>query len=313
MDPVRQEGFESVKGKLLKSRRPVIVCGTDVVRETTPGLAADLGLLLRAEKERVGLFYLMPGANAFGAAMLSSGRSSVVDTIDSIEKGFVKAVVLVECDPFRLFPDRERLRNALRQLDLLIVMDYLPSEAVRDAGIFLPTRTLFEAETIFVNQEGRAQFSPQAHRGGIPIEQISGGGHPPREFRSDIPGNQPRAAWQVLLQLGDLLSLPGDWKATSREDLLKKMGEEDPLFADLQEAGVSSPGVRLLPSQGKGTAFSSAPGYGEKNSAPVRSLEVLFADRTFGTEELSCYSPYIEQAESPPSLLMHPADAKEAA
>ena len=218
----------------------------------------------------------------------------------------------MESDPFRLFPDRERLRKAFKQLDLLIVMDYLPSEAERDADFFLPTRTLFEAETLFVNQEARAQFSPPAHCGGIPIEQLSGGDHPPRVFRSDIPGNQPRTAWQILLELGNLLTLPGEWKALSREDLLKRMREEDPLFADLQDTGVSSAGVRLLPSQGKGTAFSSEPGYAEKNPAPVGSLEVLLVDRTFGTEELSCYSPYIGQAESPPSLLMHPADAKDA-
>ena len=176
--------------KLRQSRYPVIVCGTAIVPETTPDRAADHALLLHAAKDRAGLFYLMPGANAFGAALLSGQDHSLTDLIESIEKGAVKALILVEADPFWSFPDQERLRQALDKLDLLLVIDYLPSEAARLAHIFLPTQTLFEMETCFVNQEGRIQFAPAAHCGGIPISQISGGHHPPRVFRRDIPGSR---------------------------------------------------------------------------------------------------------------------------
>ena len=311
MEPALKEVFETVRENLLKCRRPVIVCGTDIVCETTPALAADYGRLLQAEKERVGLFYLMPGANAFGAAVLSSEGRSLSDTVYSIEKGEVKALVLVECDPLFLFPDKERLRKALHRLDLLIVMDYLPSEAVKDAGVFMPTRTLFETETAFVNQEARVQFSSPAHCGGVPIEQITGGGHPPRTFRNDIPGNEPRAAWQILADLGDLLTLPGDWKGLSREGLMSWMAREDPPFANMHKIDLSSEGARLISSQGKEESFSVNPILPAANPAAVDSLEVLFVDWTFGTEELSRYSSHIEQAEPPPCLRMHPKDAEE--
>ena len=175
MESAVKEVFDAVKEKLHKSLRPVIVCGIDIVSETTPSLAADYGRLLQAEKERVGLFYLMPGANAFGAAVLSSEGRTLADTVHSIEKGDVKALVLVESDPFFLFPDRERLRKALHRLDLFIVMDYLPSEAARDAGVFMPTRTVFETETAFVNQEARVQFSPQAPLPPLPVLPSSRG------------------------------------------------------------------------------------------------------------------------------------------
>ena len=49
-----------------------MVCGTDIVRETTPDLAADLALLLKSGGREAGLFYLLPGANAFGAALVSA-------------------------------------------------------------------------------------------------------------------------------------------------------------------------------------------------------------------------------------------------
>ena len=50
----------------------MVVCGTDIVRETTPSLAADIALLLKAAGKEAGLFYLLPGANAFGAALVSA-------------------------------------------------------------------------------------------------------------------------------------------------------------------------------------------------------------------------------------------------
>ena len=49
-----------------------MVCGTDIVRETTPSLAADIVLLLKGAGQEAGLFYLLPGANAFGAALISA-------------------------------------------------------------------------------------------------------------------------------------------------------------------------------------------------------------------------------------------------
>jgi len=58
-------GLQCWGRKLRQSKNPVIVCGTEIVPETTPRLAADNALLLRAAKNRAGLFYLMPGPNAF--------------------------------------------------------------------------------------------------------------------------------------------------------------------------------------------------------------------------------------------------------
>jgi NADH-quinone oxidoreductase subunit G len=301
-DPELKERLDAIRLKLQQSRFPVIVCGTDITRETTPALAADHALLLQAEKGRAGLFYLMSGANAFGASLFSE-EGSLMDTIESIEKGTVKALILVESNPFCLFPDRERLRKAIDKLDLFFVMDYLPSEAVRHAKIFMPTRTLFETDTAFVNQEGRIQFSPAAHSGGIPIEQISGGGHPPRAFRGDIPGNEPTAAWQILAELLDGLDIPGGWKAMRRDHLWQWMAAENPLFANL------SNGVRLPLEAAKENLFFMDWVTQRERDRLNGDLELLLVDWTFGTEELSTFSKYIREVEKEPFLLMHPKDA----
>jgi len=297
--------------RLRLSRNPVVVCGTAIVRETTPDLAADHSLLLRAAKDRSGLFYLMPEANAFGAALFSSEEGSLMDVIESIEKGSIKALMLVESDPFRSFPDRERLKKAIDKLDLFLVMDYLPSPAAQLAHIFFPTRTLFEMETAFVNQEGRVQFAASAYRGGIPISQIGAGEHPPRVFRRDIPGGEPEPAWGILAKLANVISSPGrEMLPLSRSELWSWITKEYPVFGNVQMADELPDGGRVHLAQRRNKPFSSGGRIRSgKDSQDDSRLELLVVDWTFGTEELSTYSKFIRQVEKEPCLLMNPKDA----
>ncbi len=145
---------EAAQG-LKRSKRPVLVCGTGIVRDSTPALAADLADLLHDVIEGTGLFFVLPGPNSFGAGHLGEDQHSVLDTIES---GRVEALVLVEQDLFWGYPDRSRLEQALNRVNHLFVLDYLPSPSVKRAHVVLPTTTLFErTAAMFVNQEGRAQ------------------------------------------------------------------------------------------------------------------------------------------------------------
>ncbi len=310
-DPTVKNRMAKIIEKLKQSHTPVLVCGTAIVQETTPSLVADNTRLLHAVKDRAGLFYVMPGANAFGAAFLSSQKGSLVDVIESIEKGSVKALMLVESDPFWSFHDQERLRKAIEKLELLLVMDYLPSEAARDAHIFLPTRTLFEMETSFVNQEGRIQFSTAAYQGGIPISQMSAGGHLPRTFQHDVPGGEAEPAWEILAKLAESMAMPKEEiLPRSRSELWIWITKEYPAFAHVQYLHEQPISVRVNLGLGTERPFSS---YGPSQSETKRQqddgLDLLLTDWTFGTEELAAYSRYIHQVEKIPCLSMHPSDA----
>jgi NADH-quinone oxidoreductase subunit G len=310
-DVIIKNRMTKLTQKLRQSRYPIIVCGTSIVHETTPDVAADSALILHATKGRAGLFYLMPEANSFGAALLSSEESTLMDVIESIEKGSVKALMLVESDPFRSFPDYGRLKQAIDKLDLFLVMDYLPSPAVQLAHIFFPTRTLFEMETSFINQEGRVQFATSAYRGGIPISQISAGGHPPRVFKRDIPGGEPEPAWQTLAKLSNAISSPGrGMLPLSRSKLWSWITKEYPVFANVQIADELPGSIRINPGQAKSKPFSfdgwARP---ENDNQRDSQLELLVVDWTFGTEELSTYSKYLQQVEKEPCLFMSSKDA----
>jgi len=294
--------MEELGRKLEHARKPVIVCGTDIVRESTLTLAADLANLFDQVMEGTGLFFVLPGPNAFGAGLLSSveDEGSVPEILAS---GKVKALILVEQDLFQCRQDRSQMEGALSQVQHLLILDYLPSSSVGNAHVVLPTATLFErSEATFVNQEGRAQQTRPVHRGGTPLSRISSGDHPPRIFLEHIPGGEPKAAHQVLSELYAAIS--GEAEGVLLKDLWGWLAEENSVFKTLPS---SADGIRLIPGEILTDDFLS--NQWNKPHPREPGLVLIPSDRTFGTEELSSYSRFTGYAETVPRLCMHPDDA----
>ena len=305
----QDELISTVIHDLRMSERPVVVCGTDIVHHPVPGLAADFVLLLQAAGKKAGLFYQLPGANAFGAGLLSDQRGSFLQIIEGIENGAIKSLILTECDPFHRFADRKRLERALNRLDLLIVTDYIDSEAAQKAHIFLPAATLYEAGGVFISQEGRAQAAPRAYDGGRPIVQSGGGDHPPRVYGQGIPGAAPKPVWMTLAELADEMLPPDSEKL--RADIRMRLADDISGFADWQSFNaIPDAGIRLELTAKSDLRFTTdelRPF--EKPVAQATSLELVLVDWTFGTEELSGHASCLRQLEPEPCLMMHPKDA----
>jgi NADH-quinone oxidoreductase subunit G len=294
---------------LKKSQRPVIVCGTDIVADPIPGLAADLALFLHAMGKKSGLFYVLPGANAFGAGVLSGKEQTLLQVIEGIENGLIKALILVESDPWRYFADRPRLVKAFEKLELLIVLDYIGSGVVQAAHIFIPSATMYEAGGVFINQEGRLQRVPAAFAGGIPIAQTGRGDHPPRRYGTGLPGGETFPAWTVLAELAALRS-PGD-RPAARTDIWRWLAEFLPGFAELPAfEQIPAQGVRCNPGVNTDLRFATRwPLPLESVGARNNRLELIRVDWTFGTEELSWFSECLRELEQPPCIFMHSRDA----
>lgn len=310
-DPLLQDRLVSLGMKLGECKNPVIVCGLDIVRESTPVLAADHARLLKAAKDQAGLFYLLPGPNAFGGALLSlSGEPAPPDCeeiLAAVLRGQVKALILVENDPFRTFADQPQLLKALDRLEFLLALDYLPTPLVERSQVFLPTTTVFEEEpSSFANQEGRLQQAWPIHMGGMPISQWGKGGHPPRVFLPEIPGGEPQPGGNILAALG--VALMGTEAPLFKEELDTWLAQLYPVFAPLLESKRPPEGVRLLLSAPSNYEFSR-PSSATLRDVPGDRLELLLVDWTFGTEELSGYAPSIQEVEQAPRLTMQARDA----
>jgi NADH-quinone oxidoreductase subunit G len=286
---------------LAESRRPLIVCGTETVPAALPALAADCARLLAVGRERCGLFYLLPGAGAFAAARVSPPGASLEALLEAIEAGRITALVVVEADPLSDFPDRPRLERALAQLELLVVLDHLPSVSAARAQVLLPTATIFEAGGILVNQEGRVQWAQPVLTGGIPVAQSGAGGHPPRDYAAGLPGGEPTPAWRFLAQLA------GDARAADVGNLAACIAEVLPEFANLpRPAALPLEGIRLP--LGGAAPFTSPTG--EPAAAGPDGLTILLTQQTFGTETLSALSPPLEALEQPPRVALGPQSAE---
>ena len=298
----------ALEGRLKESQRPVIICGMDLPPTSFLDLVGDGARIMRGVKGPVGLFYLMPGANSLGAALLTPNPSSAEQFVEEIEGGKIRALLAVESDPLLAFPNRQRLQKALARLDFLLVLDYLPSSTGELAHVFFPTASLFETESSFVNQEGRLQSARPFYSGGSPVMQVSGGGHPSRTFAAEVPGGEPRPAWRILAELGKYLPGRGiESFEPTLQGLWEWMAGEFPPLAGVKPFG-SPGGVRLLQERKDGDSFSSR--VSVPASLPAEdSLDLFCVEWTFGTEELSCYSRFALQAERNPCLFLHAGDA----
>jgi len=279
--------------QLAGSRRPLIICGTDIVAPECVDLAADAALLLAAARKKAGLFYVLAAANAFAAGLLAQTDATTERILKAAVEGDTQALVLVENDLVATYPDRKLLEMALSKIELLIVLDYLDTPASRMAHVFLPTQTLFESGGIFINQEGRVQSSAAAFAGGTPVRETGGRDHPPRVFGSGLPGSGPQPAGQLLARLaGDsMASGPAAW----RECLV---GAGSGPAGPSDTGAIPEEGFRLTPKNQSVDPFHS-------NLRPVAAadpneLEVILTERTFGTEELSTYSACLEALEDVP-------------
>jgi NADH-quinone oxidoreductase subunit G len=297
------EGFDRTTEMLTGSRRPVIVCGTAIVAPELVTLAADAALLLAAARKKAGLFYIMPGANAFAAGLLAPHDGTTDRILKAAVEGDVKALVFVENDPFATFPDRKLLEGALSKIESMIVLDYLDTPASRRAHVFLPTQTLFESGGIFINQEGRAQYSAAALAGGAPVLETGGGDHPPRVYGAGLPGADPQPAGHIVARLaGD--AMPAEMK-NRQNDCYRSI----PQLADLATvAALPEEGMRLASKNPSKDRFHSGPP--PAAAADPNELEIILTDRTFGTEELSSHSACLETLENEPFAGLHRTDAE---
>ncbi len=189
---------------------PVIICGT---KRSSP--AAIEGLARAGAK----LACLLPGPNAFGAALIAR-ELGAVSLAGALASGRIKAVVAAEADI---------LPGLLENVPFVAALDWLPSETAKRAAIVLPTTAWVEMDGTFVNNEGRAQRFRKVMAPGYPIRGLPARYHasadkpaplhPPRAHRMDPPGGDLRPAWRVIAEIigrlgGDRIEEPltGTWE-----------------------------------------------------------------------------------------------------
>jgi NADH-quinone oxidoreductase subunit G len=304
-DVALQQRVVAAATGLAASKRPVLICGTDLPVPGLPELAAALALLLHGANPGARLLYPLPGANAFGAGLLQEGDHDFSSLLHAMEKGQVRALLVVEQDPFFRYADLSRLRRALGKLDLLVVIDYLATPLHSAATIFLPSATVFEAGGSFINSSGLLQHATAVHDHGLPLGQRLEQGHPSRAYTPQPLAGRCPSASELLLALARELAMP---VPTAAEPPCSLLAEDYPGKANVVGQGNPLDGWQLPLATGESKPLhpSLVPPAAEGGAD---GLTVVLVERTFGSEELSSASAPLRQLAGRPYAYLHTSDA----
>lgn len=126
-----QEVINAISGNLDKKGGTLVGKGImDFIRFGTKN-----GLLMREDRSRIG--NLISVNDGFPGGILA-------DEILTPGKGQLKALFVTGGNPLTTMANAERLRNAFRQLDLLVCLDILPGETCQEAHYQLPCSDPFQ-------------------------------------------------------------------------------------------------------------------------------------------------------------------------
>jgi NADH-quinone oxidoreductase subunit G len=301
-DPAAVPGWEEFAVRLAESAFPVIVCGSDIVRLSTPALAAGAAKFLAGRRGRAGFFPVLAGANAYGAALMNGEpTASFDDVLAGIDSGRIKALLCVESDPVARFADHARIQAAIHKLDLLVCVDYLASATRWQSHIFLPSQTVFEAGGSFLNQEGRLQHARPAFLGGTPMGQTLQNGHPPHAYAPGIPGSQPEPCWAILAGLADALGCGFGEGYRPWDGVVAAC----PALTGLSPDRWPHDNVLVIPDAAPGATLGARP----SPVPPDLGADLIITEQAFGTEELSSYGTILKSLAPSPQMVLHTKDA----
>jgi NADH-quinone oxidoreductase subunit G len=211
------EGLADVAEALSRAGLTAVVLAGERLAESPGGLPAAAEL---ARARELGFAWVPRRANARGAVdaglvpgLLPGGRwlaepgpvaeswgqvprASGMDTrqmLAAAAEGRIRALYLVGVDPARDFEDPRLAKEALEQVETLVVQDLLPTETTRYADVVLPAAAAQERVGSFTTWEGRRQPFPQA----VP------------------PQGHAQEDWDLVAQLAAAMGSPLGWETAA--------------------------------------------------------------------------------------------------
>lgn len=183
----RPERIRTVAEALAGARRPLVVAGAGAGRPELVRAAADIARALRRRRggAPTDLCLLTPEVNSMGHEMLCRRDNTLRAALERIAERGAAELVVLENDLYRR-ADAASVDRALARVERLTVIDQLPTPTTDRAGIVLPAAAFSEQNAVWVNYEGRAQYSFQVHPprdGALPAWRWLGGGDGPELLR----------------------------------------------------------------------------------------------------------------------------------
>ncbi len=142
-------------------------------------------------------------ANVWGvsAGELPQKGVSAYELIEKIDIGEIKALVVMGSNPIVSNPNAQFVEQALKKLDLLVVVDMFVSETARSANFLLPCTSYLEDEGTMTNLEGRVVYR-----------------HAERK-----PLGETKHDWQIICDLAEALGVKQGFSFKSAEEIFDEL------------------------------------------------------------------------------------------
>ncbi|UCF82455.1 MAG: molybdopterin-dependent oxidoreductase [Desulfobacteraceae bacterium] len=165
---------------------------------------------------------------------------NLIRMIEETEKGTLKALFIMGENPLRSLPQPEHIRNALKNLELLVVQDILANETAHTAHVVLAGAAFSEKAGTFTNMEGRIRsFEPVVS--------------PPGDARPD---------WEILDLLSKTMAQTDGY--SSIQKIRTEISRRIPMYSELGKVGEESwiretSNLKVFHPDGDGDSISFSP------------------------------------------------------
>ncbi len=246
-----------------------------------------------------------PFEEAWGVGLPSKPGLTIVEMMDAIVEGRIKALYIMGENPLISDPNLHHVEEALERLELLVVQDIFLTETGRYAHYILPGSSFLEKDGTFTNTDRRVQRVKKA------ID-------PPGEARED---------WRIIIDLAKAMGAKG-FDFESPRDVFEEIRRVTPIYAGITYERMEKESIQW-PCRGEdqpGTPYLHKDGFarGKGQFVPVALKEpaektdpdypfVLTTGRVpfqFHTGTMTRRTELLESEAPEPFVEMHPKDAE---
>jgi formate dehydrogenase major subunit len=162
--------------------------------------------------------------DVWGRALPRDDGMTLMDMLDSAERGELKAMWSMGYDIVQTNPDTHATRRAMKQLELVVVQDLFLNETARDyAHVVFPAAASFEKDGTFMNAERRVS-----------------------RVRASVPPPTPECKpdWEPLVDLAKAMGHGASFSFTSAEEIWEEIRKVWPAGAGITYARLEKQGIQ---------------------------------------------------------------------